>query len=158
MTNYKQPEYLIDWFHYEVVDRHHTHFMLSPAATRVVMRNWPAGEEGNDTKERGYVLVHLHTPISAKKHVWRVVVNCPVKHKSKGDPEDVDGKAGCINVSGSCRGGQVGTRAAAIHDGVSRRGLSGGVLEAGHRYSSSRKIFIDLMREERGGAEVAAAE
>jgi vanillate O-demethylase monooxygenase subunit len=87
VRSYAQPGYLADWFHYDVVDRHHTHFMLSPAVTKVTMRNWPAGEEGNADRERGYVLVHAHTPIDARKHVWRVIVNCPAGHKSKGDPE-----------------------------------------------------------------------
>lgn len=98
-SNYTQPPYLADWFHFDTVDRHHTHCMMSPALTRVVMRNAPPGElktrEGDkefpgvmeaDGNERGYVLIHTHTPVSKRKHIWRVLVNCPADHMSKGDP------------------------------------------------------------------------
>jgi phenylpropionate dioxygenase-like ring-hydroxylating dioxygenase large terminal subunit len=86
VQNYKQPPFLIDWFHYETVDRTHTHFMLSPAVTRVQMRVAPPGELGKSDKERGYVLVHTHTPIDEKRLTWRVIVNCPAAHMSHGDP------------------------------------------------------------------------
>ncbi len=86
VTGYRQPPYLVDWFHYEVVDRLHTHFMRSPATTRVAMRNWPAGQEGRADLERGYVLHHLHTPVNAQLHSWRVVVTAPAHHMAKGDP------------------------------------------------------------------------
>ncbi len=98
-TNYKQPPYLVDWFHYDTVDRHHTHCMMSPALTRVVMRNAPPGKLdfkvtdkefpgtlGDPAKERGYVLIHTHTPIDERNHTWRVVVNVPAEHMSKDDP------------------------------------------------------------------------
>ncbi len=97
--NYAQPPYLVDWFHYDMVDRHHTHCMMSPAVTRVVMRNAKPGELDMGEKlrefpgtlpleghERGYVLIHTHTPIDEKSHVWRVIVNCPAHHMSLGDP------------------------------------------------------------------------
>lgn len=98
-SSYTQPPYLEDWFHYPVVDRHHTHCMMSPGLTRVVMRNAPPGEldvrEG-DTEfpghleptgiERGYVLIHTHTPVDERSHVWRVIVNCPADNMSKGEP------------------------------------------------------------------------
>ena len=99
VTSYKQPPYLVDWFHDEIVDRHHTHCMMSPGITRVVMRNAPPGKLRPRTSkreypgelmlnddERGYILVHTHTPVNAKRHIWRVLVNCPKQHKSKGDP------------------------------------------------------------------------
>jgi vanillate O-demethylase monooxygenase subunit len=98
-SSYKQPPYYVDWFHYETVDRHHTHCMMSPGLTRVVMRVAPPGglevRDGEkefpgtlkvDGNERGYVLVHTHTPISERRHIWRVLVNCPVNARSKGDP------------------------------------------------------------------------
>ncbi len=97
-ANYTQPPYLVDWFHFDTVDRHHTHCMMSPGLTRVVMRNAPPGElkkrEGErefpgemdvDGDERGYVLVHTHTPVDERRHIWRVLVNCPAQHMSKGD-------------------------------------------------------------------------
>lgn len=85
VSNYSQPPYLRDWFHHDVVDRHHTHCMMSPAHTRVVMRNAPPGQLGGD-QERGYVLMHTHTPVDEKNHVWRLIVNCPADHMSRGDP------------------------------------------------------------------------
>lgn len=86
VQNYKQPPYLADWFVYDVVDREHTHCMVSPAYTRVVMRVAPPGELGTD-KERGYVLMHMHTPIDEKNHIWRWCVNCKKNHMSGGDPK-----------------------------------------------------------------------
>ena len=85
VTNYQQPPYLADWFVYDVVDRDHTHCLMSPAQTRVVMRVAPPGELGTE-KERGYVLLHLHTPIDEKSHVWRLIVNCKKEHMSRGNP------------------------------------------------------------------------
>ena len=97
-TEYKQPPYLVDWFHFDTVDRHHTHCLVSPGITRVVMRNAPPGKlEQRDVEkefpgelmvdgdERGYVLIHTHTPIDDTHHTWRVLVNCPAHHMSKGD-------------------------------------------------------------------------
>lgn len=99
-TDYKQPPYLEDWFHYPVVDRHHTHCLMSPGLTRVVMRNAPPNQLEQRTGdmefpgrlevsdiERGYVLIHTHTPVDERNHVWRVIVNCPARDRSKGDPE-----------------------------------------------------------------------
>jgi vanillate O-demethylase monooxygenase subunit len=85
VTNYRQPPYLADWFVYDVVDRDHTHCLMSPAQTRVVMRVAPPGELGSE-KERGYVLLHLHTPIDEKSHVWRLIINCRKEHMSRGNP------------------------------------------------------------------------
>jgi phenylpropionate dioxygenase-like ring-hydroxylating dioxygenase large terminal subunit len=83
---YKQSAYYADWFHHELVDRHNTQVIMSPGCVRVAMRSWPAGEEGDDEKERSYCLYHLITPINAKKFIWRVVLNAPIDHMSKGDP------------------------------------------------------------------------
>lgn len=86
VQNYRQPPYLVDWYHYEIVDRIHTHFMLSPAVTRVQLRCAPPDELGNPEKERGHVVAHMHTPISEKRLMWRVIVSCPAHHMSRGDP------------------------------------------------------------------------
>lgn len=99
VANYTQPPYLVDWFHDETVDRHHTHCMMSPAVTRVVMRNAPPGKLAPrrtpreypgelllTAEERGYVLVHTHTPVDKYRNIWRVIVNCPKHHMSKGAP------------------------------------------------------------------------
>ena len=86
VQNYKQPPFLVDWFVYDVIDREHTHCMISPGLTRVVMRVAPPGELGTDS-ERGYVLFHTHTPIDDRNHVWRWSVNCKKDHMSGGDPK-----------------------------------------------------------------------
>ncbi len=83
---YHQPPFLEDYLGYDLVDRDHTHFMLSPAVTRVEMRVWPAGHHGDPTVERGYVIIHTHTPIDRGNHVWRLIVNMPAGLKSKSDP------------------------------------------------------------------------
>ncbi len=86
VQDYQQPPYLADWFHYETVDRVHTHCMQSPGLTRVVMRVAPPGELGGD-KDRGYVLLHTHTPVDERNHIWRILVNCKAEHMSAGDPD-----------------------------------------------------------------------
>ena len=83
---YKQPPFLEDYLGYDVVDRDHTHFMLSPAVTRVEMRVWPAGCHGDASLERGYIIVHTHTPIDRCNHVWRLIINMPAGLKCKSDP------------------------------------------------------------------------
>jgi phenylpropionate dioxygenase-like ring-hydroxylating dioxygenase large terminal subunit len=83
---YRQPPFLEDYFGYDIVDRDHTHFMLSPAVTRVQMRVWPAGSHGDGSLERGYVIVHTHTPVDRRNHVWRLIVSIPAGQKCKSDP------------------------------------------------------------------------
>ncbi len=85
-SNYQQPPYFVDWFHYDVVDREHTHCMLNPGLTRVQLRVAPPGKLGTGDNDRGYVLFHSHTPVDDTHCVWRWCVNCPAEHMSKGDP------------------------------------------------------------------------
>jgi len=68
--SYKQPPALVDWLGYPVVDRVHTHAMLSPGMVRLEMRCAPPGALGTD-QERGYVFYHLPTPVDGKSHLWR---------------------------------------------------------------------------------------
>ena len=84
-TNYQQPPYFIDWFHYDVVDREHTHCMLTPALTRVELKIAPVGKL-NTGIDRGYVLFHSHTPVDNTTSIWRWYVNTPADHMSRGDP------------------------------------------------------------------------
>ena len=86
VEGYQQPPFLADWFVYDIVDRDHTHCMVSPGLTRVEMRVAPPGELDQLDKIRGYTLFHTHTPIDDTHHVWRWCVNCKVDHMSKGDP------------------------------------------------------------------------
>lgn len=83
--SYKQPPFLADWFGYDVVDRDHTHAMLSPGVTRVQMTLAPEGKLGTSA-DRGYVLHHTHTPIDASHHVWRWCISTPAAHRSAKDP------------------------------------------------------------------------
>lgn len=83
---YKQPAFLEDYLGYDVVDRDHTHFMLSPAVTRVEMRVWPAGRHSDPSVERGYVIIHTHTPVDRGNHVWRLIINMPAGQRCKSDP------------------------------------------------------------------------
>jgi phenylpropionate dioxygenase-like ring-hydroxylating dioxygenase large terminal subunit len=85
VRGYRQPPYLAEYFGYDVVDRHHTHFMLSPGVTRVQMRVWPEGKQGDASSERGYVIVHTHTPIDRRNHVWHLIVNMPKGLRCKSD-------------------------------------------------------------------------
>ncbi len=84
--NYQQPPFLQDWFVYDIVDRDHTHCMVSPGLTRVEMRVAPPGKLDQTDIIRGYTLFHTHTPIDDKHHIWRWCVNCKADHMSKGDP------------------------------------------------------------------------
>ncbi|MEK9671935.1 MAG: Rieske 2Fe-2S domain-containing protein [Rhodospirillaceae bacterium] len=83
--NYEQPPFLVDWFGYETVDRLHTHALIGPAFTHVEMHVAPPGQLDTDA-ERGYVLMHTHTPVDERNHVWRIIINCKAAHRSKGDP------------------------------------------------------------------------
>jgi phenylpropionate dioxygenase-like ring-hydroxylating dioxygenase large terminal subunit len=83
---YRQPPFLEDYFGYDRVDRDHSHLLLSPAATRVEMRVWPEGRHGEAGLERGYVIIHTHTPVDRGNHVWRLIVNMPAGQKCKFDP------------------------------------------------------------------------
>ncbi len=83
---YRQPPFLEDYLEYDLVDRDHTHFLMSPAVTRVEMRVWPAGRHGEPAVERGYVIVHTHTPVDRSNHVWRLIINMPAGQKCKSDP------------------------------------------------------------------------
>ena len=74
-SNYALPPMYRDWFGFDVVDRHHTHRMVSPALTRVELRLAPPGQLGTDS-EKGYVLYHTHTPIDRTNHTWRWIMNC----------------------------------------------------------------------------------
>ncbi|WP_395065612.1 Rieske 2Fe-2S domain-containing protein [Paraburkholderia silvatlantica] len=82
---YRQPPYLKEWFLYDSVERVHTHCMVSPGLTRVVMRVAPEGELGTEA-ERGYTLLHLHLPVDARNLVWRWNVSCKNWHTTLSDP------------------------------------------------------------------------
>lgn len=74
VQGYKQPPFMADWFGYPVVDRWHTHHMMSPGLTRVELRCAPPGKLGVEKEERGYIIHHSHTPIDGTNHTWRLWV------------------------------------------------------------------------------------
>lgn len=76
VQNYQHPPFLIDWFGYETVDRHHSHCMSNPGLTRVRLRCAPPGQLATKA-ERGYILHHTHTPVDETHHVWRWIVSVP---------------------------------------------------------------------------------
>lgn len=86
VRGYKQPPFLEEYFGYDIVDRNHTHFMLSPAMTRVKMQVWPAGRYGDPATERGYVITHTHTPVDRRNHVWHLIVSMPKGLMCKSNP------------------------------------------------------------------------
>jgi vanillate O-demethylase monooxygenase subunit len=86
VRHYRQPPYLAEYLGYQEVDRDHTHFMLSPGLTRVQMRVWPAGRHGDPAAERGYVIVHTHTPVDRRNHVWHLIVGMPKGQVCLSDP------------------------------------------------------------------------
>ena len=77
--DYKQPPFYVDWFGYPIVDRWHTHHMVSPGLTRVELRVAPPGKLGNAADEKGYVIHHSHTPIDGTNHTWRLWVSTKSK-------------------------------------------------------------------------------
>ncbi len=87
------------------------------------MRSWPAGQLGDDSAERGYSLFHLITPINPKKFLWRVALNAPVEHMSKGDPTVSTLQANSGDVSGYRRRRSLGVGTAAANDGDARHGF-----------------------------------
>jgi vanillate O-demethylase monooxygenase subunit len=85
VNHYKQPPFLKEWFLYDEVERIHTHCMVTPGLTRVVMRVAPPGELDTEA-ERGYTLLHLHFPVDARNLVWRWSVSCKNWHRTLSDP------------------------------------------------------------------------
>lgn len=83
--NYRHPPYLMDFFGYELVDRYHTHCMVSPGIVRVDLRCAPPGQLGT-AAERGYILTHMITPVDETHHNWRIGVTCKGEHRWPGDP------------------------------------------------------------------------
>jgi phenylpropionate dioxygenase-like ring-hydroxylating dioxygenase large terminal subunit len=83
--SYRHPPYLEDFFGYSVVDRLHTHKMISPAIVRVDLRCAPPGELDTPA-ERGYILTHVITPIDERHHRWSVFASCRAGHKWPADP------------------------------------------------------------------------
>ena len=83
--SYRHPPYLQDFFGYELVDRLHTHKMISPAVVRVDLRCAPPGQLETGA-ERGYILTHFITPVSERLHRWRVFACCRAGERWPADP------------------------------------------------------------------------
>lgn len=169
--NYKQPPYLVDWFHFDAVDRHHTHCMMSPAVTRVVMRNAKPGELADrksereypgtlpsDSNERGYVLLHTHTPIDEKNHIWRVIVNAPAHHMSAGDPNKSAAKRIAEMFPAVAREDEWALEQQQKMFDYPDEGYSEVFLKPDLALRRARKIFSELAREEMSPPTAQAAE
>jgi vanillate O-demethylase monooxygenase subunit len=85
VEGYRQPPFMVDWFGYPVVDRWHTHHMMSPSLTRVELRCAPPGKLGVASEERGYIIHHTHTPIDGTNHTWRLWVSTPTGSRAASD-------------------------------------------------------------------------
>jgi nitrite reductase/ring-hydroxylating ferredoxin subunit len=83
--SYRHPPYLEDFFGYSLVDRLHTHKMISPAVIRVDLNCAPPGQLGTEA-ERGYILTHIITPVDERSHRWRLFACCRAGHRWPADP------------------------------------------------------------------------
>lgn len=152
VSEYKQPPFLQDWFHYDIVDRHHTHCMVSPALTRVVMRNAPPGKLGTDI-ERGYVLMHTHTPIDERRHIWRWIVSCRADHMSAGDPSMSAAKRVASMFPAVVAQDHWALEKQQEMMEFPDEGYSELFLKPDKALRRARQIFVSMMREERGSAD-----
>ncbi|MGD9785478.1 MAG: Rieske 2Fe-2S domain-containing protein [Hyphomicrobiaceae bacterium] len=170
-SNYDQPPYLVDWFHFDTVDRHHTHCLVNPGLTRVVMRNAPPGQLQQraverefpgelevDGDERGYVLIHTHTPIDETHHVWRILVSCPAHHMSKGDPSKSTARRVAEMFPEVAAEDLWAVAEQQRMFTYPDEGYSEVFLKPDLALRRARKIFQDLAREERTTAKAEAAE
>jgi len=169
--SYKQPPYLVDWFHFETVDRHHTHCLMNPGLTRVVMRvatpgtleqrdcekEFP-GELKADGDERGYVLIHTHTPVDERHHIWRILVNCPAHHMSKGDASKSTAKRVAEMFPSVAAEDLWAVAEQQRMFDYADDGYSEVFLKPDLALRRARKIFVDMQREELGGRPAQAAE
>jgi phenylpropionate dioxygenase-like ring-hydroxylating dioxygenase large terminal subunit len=124
VTGYRQPPYLAEYFGYDVVDRDHTHFMLSPGVTRVQMRVWPEGRR----------LRHHPHP-----HADRPAQPCLAPRHQHAEGAALQERSGQAldrpfrrDLPRRHRAGPLGAGEAAGDVRLPRRRLSRGVPEAGH--------------------------
>jgi len=109
VRGYKQPPYLEDYLEYDVVDRDHTHFMLSPAVTRV------------------------QNPYAGRSEPSRLAID----HQHAGGPEvqvrpeQIGGRALHADVPGGHRRGPLGSRKTAANVQLPGRRVFRGVPSAG---------------------------
>lgn len=85
VSNYKLPPSYARWFGLDVVDRDHTHAMLSPGIVRVQLRLAPPGKLGT-AEEKGYVLCHTDTPIDDEHLVWHWIMIAKAGARFPTDP------------------------------------------------------------------------
>lgn len=69
VKNYTLPPMYQRWFDYDVVDRTHTHVMMSPGLVRVELKVAPSGQLGTSA-EKGYVLYHTTTCVDEENLEW----------------------------------------------------------------------------------------
>jgi len=156
VENYKQPPFFKDWFVYDIIDRHHTHCMMSPGLTRVVLRVAPPGELGTD-KERGFVLLHTHTPIDDRNHIWRWSMNCKKDHMSGGDPKVSAAKRVASMFSDVVDEDRWALEKQQEMIQFPDEGYSELFLKSDKALRRARQIFLQMLRAEEGEGEQAKA-
>jgi vanillate O-demethylase monooxygenase subunit len=85
VSNYKLPPTFARWFGLDVVDRNHTHAMLSPGIVRVQLSVAPPGKLGTP-EERGYVLLHTDTPVDDEHLIWHWIMIAKAGARFPADP------------------------------------------------------------------------
>ena len=117
------------------------------------MRVAPPGELGSE-KERGYVLLHTHTPVDERNHIWRWCVSCRKEHVSGGDP----------NVSAAKRvAGMFPSVVEEDHWALEKQqkmfefldeGYSELFLKSDKALRRARQIFLQMMRDEKTSVKI----
>lgn len=85
VSDYRLPPSYKRWFDLDVVERDHTHAMLSPGIVRVQLRVAPPGRLGTP-EETGYVLCHTDTPIDDEHLVWHWIMIAKAGVRFPADP------------------------------------------------------------------------
>ena len=98
--------------------------------------------------ERGYVLIHTHTPVDEKNHVWHVIVNCPAHHMSHGDPSKSTAKRVAEMFPEVAAEDEWALEQQQQMFAYPDEGYCEVFLKPDLALRRARKIFVDLLREE----------
>lgn len=108
--------------------------------------------------ERGYVLIHTHTPIDERNHVWRIIINCPAHHMSKGDPSKSTARRASEMFPDVAAEDLWAVAEQQKMFEYPDEGYSEVFLKPDLALRRARKIFADMHREETAGRPAEAAE
>src|SRR5207247_9430915 len=98
--------------------------------------------------ERGYVLIHTHTPVDQKNHIWRVIVNCPAHHMSHGDSNKSAAKRVAEMFPEVAQEAEWALAQQQQMFAYPDEGYSEVFLKPDLALRRARKIFVDLLREQ----------